>query len=133
MSQENVEVIRRSFEAVNRGDMEALAALMQKYLSPEFEYQSELAGEVFSGVEGARAFVAELHETFQDFTTEVEEAIDSGEHVVVVSRQSGRGAGSGVPTEWWINTVWTFDGGSLVRGRAFSSRAEALKAVGLRE
>lgn len=40
---------------------------------------------------------------------------------------------SGLPIEWRINTVWTFDGDKLVRGRAFSSRAEALEAAELRD
>jgi ketosteroid isomerase-like protein len=133
MSQRNVEVVRRGYEAFARGDMESLAALLQEYLDPEFEYQSELAGEAFKGVEGMRDFLLEVRETFQGYTTEVDEIIDSGEHVVVVSRQWGRGAGSGLPIEWRINTVWTYDGEKLIRARTFSSRAEALEAAELRD
>jgi ketosteroid isomerase-like protein len=131
MSQHNIEVVRRGYEMLARGDMESLAALLQEHLDPEFEYQSELAGEAFGGVEGMRDFLVEVRETFRDYTTEVEEIIDCGGHVVVVSRQRGRGAGSGLPIEWRINIVWTFDGEKLVRGRAFSSRVEALAAAGL--
>ena len=127
MSRENVEVIRRLFEAVDQGDMELFEAVGRKYLGAEFEYQSELAGEVFSGVEGGLDFIEELRATFQGFTTEIEEIIDSGEHVIVVSRQSGQGSGSRFPLEWRINIVWTFDRGKLVRGKAFSSRAKPLK------
>jgi uncharacterized protein len=133
MSQENVEVVRRGYELVARGDMKQLAAYYREYLHPEYEYRSDLAGEAFRGLAGALAFAAELHETFEGYTLEIEEIIDAGEQVLVVSRQSGRGAESGLPLQWPINVVWTFDGGKVVRGRALSSRAEALEAVGLRE
>jgi hypothetical protein len=46
---------------------------------------------------------------------------------------SGGGEQEAEPIEWRINTVWTFDGEKLVRGRAFSSRAEALEAAELRD
>jgi ketosteroid isomerase-like protein len=39
----------------------------------------------------------------------------------------------GSPVEWRITIVWTIENGKLVRGKAFSSRAEALAAAGLHE
>ena len=134
MSRENVEVIRRGYEALARGDMESLAVLLREHLDPAFEYRSELAGESFRGVEGALAFAAGVREAFEEYTTEIEEIVASGEHVLVMSRQWGRGAGSGLPIEWRVNVVWTFDhNGRVMRGSAFSSRVEALKAAGLSE
>jgi ketosteroid isomerase-like protein len=134
MSQENVEVVRSGYETFARGDMESLAAHFRKHFDPEFEYRSELAGESYKGVEGVLAFAAGVREAFQDYTTEIEEIVDAGEHVVVTSRQWGRGTGSGVPMEWRITVVWTFnDDGNAVRGKAFSVRSEALETVGMRE
>jgi uncharacterized protein len=133
MPQENVEVVRRAYELVARGDMDQLAAFAQEHLHPDYEYQSDLAGETFRGVAGALAFVTEVRETFEDYTTEIEEIVDAGDDILVVSRQSGRGAESGLHMRWHVHVVWTFDGGRVVRGRAFSSRAYALEAVGLRE
>jgi len=46
---------------------------------------------------------------------------------------SGRGNQSGVEATWKIWQVWTYREGKSVRGRGFSSRDEALEAVGLRE
>ena len=134
MSQDNVDVVRRGYEALARGDMEGLAVLFQEHLHPDFEYRSQLAGESYRGVEGALAWLNGVREAFQGYTVEIEDVMDSGEHVLVVSRQRGRGAGSGVPIEWPISIVWTFDDdGRAVHGMGFSSRADALEAVGLAE
>jgi ketosteroid isomerase-like protein len=133
MSQDNVEVVRRAYELVARGDMEELAAFAREHLHPDYEYESDLAGEAFRGVEGALAFITDVRESFEDYTTELEEIADAGDEVMVVSRQSGRGAGSGLHMRWHVHVVWTFDGGKVVRARAFSSRADALEAVALRE
>jgi ketosteroid isomerase-like protein len=68
-----------------------------------------------------------------DYMPEVEEAVDLGEHVLVVLRSSGRGSQSGVRVTQRIAGVWTFEEDRIVRGKAFGSRAEALEAVGVRE
>jgi hypothetical protein len=52
-----------------RGDLESIAALVETNSIPRFEYQSELAGEAFRGIEGWRAFLAAVRETFLDFTS----------------------------------------------------------------
>jgi ketosteroid isomerase-like protein len=111
----------------------AARCLAREHLHPDYEYQSDLAGETFRGIAGALAFVTEVRETFEDYTTEIEEIVDAGDQVLVVARQSGRGAESGLHMRWHVHVVWTFDNGNVVRGRAFSSRAYALEAVGLRE
>jgi ketosteroid isomerase-like protein len=89
MSRENVEVVCRAYEFVARGDMEQLAAFAREHLHPDYEYQSDLAGETFRGLAGALAFVTDVRETFEDYTTEIEELVDAGDQVLVVSRQSG--------------------------------------------
>jgi ketosteroid isomerase-like protein len=114
--------------------MEQLAAFAREHLHPDYEYQSDLAGETFRGLAGALAFLTDVRETFEDYTTEIEELVDAGDQVLVVSRQSGRGAESGLHMRWHVHVVWTFDDGktSCTAG-AFSSRPYALEAVGLRE
>jgi ketosteroid isomerase-like protein len=49
----------------------------------------------------------------------------------VVVRVAGRGGGSGVPVSQELAVVWTFEGDKAVRARSFTSRAEALEAVGV--
>jgi ketosteroid isomerase-like protein len=58
MSQENVEAIRRAYEAYNRGDLESMVV----DIAPEFEYETTGAvpgtRAVYSGPEGWREFAA---------------------------------------------------------------------------
>jgi len=129
---ENVELLRRGFEALARRDMEAADVIMRKHYTPDFEFESALTGQVHKGAQGMRDLASDLWDTL-DYVPAVEEIIDFGEHVVVVLRISGRGAGSGVPVSQWVTILWTFEDGWIVRGKSFTSRAEALEAAGLRE
>src|SRR5918995_6055461 len=130
MSQENVEIVRRAYEALARRDMEVAEVMMRKHLTPDFEFESALTGQVHKGAQGMRDLAADLWDTL-DYVPAVEEIIDSGEHVVVVLRISGRGAGSGVPVSQRVTMLWTFKDDRIVRGKSFTSRAEALEAAGL--
>jgi ketosteroid isomerase-like protein len=133
MSQENVERIRSAYDAVARRDIEALKALARDYPpAPGFEFDSVLTGQVYRGTQGILDLAADMWETV-DYAPEPEEFIDAGDHVVAVLRISGRGARSGAPVAQRVGIVWTFEGETLVRGQSFTSRDEALEAVGLPE
>jgi ketosteroid isomerase-like protein len=92
-----------------------------------------LTGQIYTGVQGAYELAADLWETLPDYGLAVEEIIDRGDRVVAVLRISGTGASSGAPVSQQVAFVWTFEGGKIVRGKSFTSRAEALEAAGLRE
>jgi len=133
VSQENVERVRSAYEALARRDIEAIKALAREYPpAPGFEFESVLTGQVYRGTQGVLDLAADMWETV-DYAPAAEEFIDAGAHVVAVLRISGRGAQSGVPVTQQVGIVWTFEGETLVRGQSFSSRAEALEAVGLSE
>jgi ketosteroid isomerase-like protein len=131
MAKENVEFVRRGYEALEQGDLEAFKELARDRLDPAFEFHHVWDGRVFKGYEGTMQWLSDTQETWQDYKQEVEEIIDLGEHVVVVLGISALGAGSGVPVAQEFAVVWTFDGGTVVRARSFTSRADALEAVGL--
>jgi hypothetical protein len=133
MSQENVEIVRRAYEAFNRGDLEAVFA----DAASDFEYVASGAipgvGGVYRGPEGFRRFVEGFWGEFDDAREEIHEFIDAGDHVLVSLTQRGRGKQSGVETRWNTWHVWTVRDGEVVRGQGFTSRDEALEAVGLRQ
>jgi ketosteroid isomerase-like protein len=52
--EENVQVLRRAYEAMARRDSEALEALARDHLAPAFEFESVLTGRSYEGVEGLR-------------------------------------------------------------------------------
>ncbi len=99
MSEENVEIVRKVLDAVNRGDMDAWLG----FLSPEVVWESlPLVGfrDVYRVRAEARECIEQLLEDFEEVHLEIEEITAlSDNRVLIVSRARGRGRGSGVPVE----------------------------------
>ena len=136
MSRENVEVVRRMYDAVVRGDTEAVIGSYD----PEVEWDTtRLASEgitgsgTYRGHEGVRRFFREWNEAWEDSRFDLEELIEADQQVVSVVTRRGRGRASGVEVEAPGAVVWTIRSGKIVRVVLFATRAEALEAVGLRE
>jgi len=136
VSQENVEIVRRLFDAVAGRDAATVLALYDRDLEWDGSRSrwSELlqAGVSFRGHEGLRRFSRAYYEMWESFHDEIQELIDAGDHVVSVVTTRGRGRASGIDVEWRGNAgVWTIREGKIVKVAWFSTRSEALKAVGL--
>jgi ketosteroid isomerase-like protein len=131
MSPENVEFLRRGYEALHRGDLETFNALSRERLAPEFVFHSVWDGRVFEGFQGTQEWISDTREVWESYDQKLEEIVDLGKNVVVVVRIAGRGGGSGVPVSQELAVVWTFEGAKAVRARSFTSRAEAFEAARL--
>ena len=98
MSQENVEVVRRAYEALDRKDRAAFVEL----LDPNVEWwlrPHDPAPGPYRGRHGALEILASDDE-FDSFKREVEEYIDGGEYVIAGVRMRGRGlASAAAPTQ----------------------------------
>ena len=133
MSQENVELVRRSIEAYERGDVEE----MLSFFDAESELHSAIVGgaegNVYRGHDGFRNWLADFSETFEDVRNEWGEFRDLGDRVLVFGHVKARGRGSGVQLDSPMGWVYTVRRGKLVRAEGFLNRAEALQAAGLRE
>jgi ketosteroid isomerase-like protein len=128
MSQENVELVRRGFEAWLRGDFdEALARL-----DPDIVYKPAQE-EAVQGLDAARASWERWQASWQGQEMTLEETIDAGNHVIQAILYRGRGRGSGIEVEGRFFQVLTIKDGKAVRWEEFSDRAEALEAAGLPE
>jgi ketosteroid isomerase-like protein len=133
MSQENVEVTRRAYEAFNRGDRNAMVA----DIAPSFEYVAvgilPDAERIHHGPQGWLDFTRWLSDQFDDARIEIEELRPAGDRVVASIILRGRGKQSGAETSWHVWHVWSFRDAKVVHGRGFASREEALEAAGLSE
>ena len=133
MSQENVEMVQRAYEAFNRGDRDAAVA----DVAPDFEYVASgaIPGATgnYRGPEGFKRFTEWLLDQFDDVRVDLTEVIEAGDQVVVRATSRGRGKRSGVETSWDVWQVWTLRDGKAVRGEGFTSREEALEAAELSE
>jgi ketosteroid isomerase-like protein len=132
MSQENIEIMRRAYEAANRDDVDSAVA----DFAPDCEYVPSgkfPTDEVYRGPEGFKRFIAWLTDAFDDVHLDTHELIASDDKVFVHQTNSGRGKMSGAATSWELWLVWTLREGKIVRGQAFTTREEALEAAGLSE
>jgi ketosteroid isomerase-like protein len=133
MSQENVEVVRRSFEAVNRNDAEAMAALC----TDDIEFASMLSAieeASYRGREAWRNYFTDMAKTWGDWRAEDAEIFEADDrHLASVFRMVGRGKASGAPVEQRVGVAYTFRDGKISRMRSYLDPRKALEAVGLAE
>ena len=131
MSQEDVEVVRTSVEAMVRGDF----ATAFRSIHPEIEWDARHFpdGRIYQGHEGVREFLRTYAGTFDDYRLVVERYIDAGDRVIAFTRESGTAKGSRVPVTGEFALVWTIRAGRIVHWVGYTNRAEALEAAGLAE
>ena len=133
MSEENVELVRRCYEFWAHRDFSAIEKLVHS------DGVFDLSRNVFNpgvhrGFDGFLRFVEQVDEMWDDFQVEPEEFIDVGDNVVVASRISGKGRGSGVEAAMRLYAIWTLREGKVAGFTGgFRDRAEALKTAGLEE
>jgi ketosteroid isomerase-like protein len=133
MSQENVEIVRRAYEAWNEGEYTAFFDTMDReieFVLPEGGMNSG----TYRGPGEVRQFLERYVESFENFQVVPEELFEAGDQVVAFVRQSGRGRASGVETESTPVHLLTLRGGKVRRLEAFPDREKqaVLEAVGLR-
>jgi ketosteroid isomerase-like protein len=128
MSQENVEVVRRSIAAYRAGEWEEATA----YLAPDvvWEVGQELPAR---GPAAVREMWSRWNDEWERLDMVNEEIIDAGDKVFVAMHYQGRGRLSGVAIDQWVFEVHTFRDGQCVSKVDFETRSEALEAVGLSE
>ncbi len=132
MSQENVEAVRESYAAGNRGDWD----LAFSSAAPEFEWETDPrvpnAG-IYRGRAAVQRFFEDQAAPFEGRTIEPERFISDGDQVLAFVRIRVRPRGSGAEVVAEIAHLWTFRDGRCIRGQAFARREEALDAAGLAE
>ena len=135
MSREDVEVVRRVFEATARRDSATVLELYDPEVECDFARSplTRLVGaDVYRGHDGVRRWVRDRNEVWEWTEDECTELIDAGEQVVSVVTSRGRGRASGVEVEHADYAgVWTIRDGKVVRVIWLPTRGEALEAAGL--
>jgi ketosteroid isomerase-like protein len=131
MSQENVERMRRAFEAFTRRDRVAWCELCD----PDVEVTpvGDWPETDVRGREAVWDFLVAADEPWEPGPYEMVEVIDADDKVVARQRRNLRGKSSGVEVEYDYWVVFTFRNAKAVRAEWFDARSEALQAVGLSE
>jgi ketosteroid isomerase-like protein len=130
MSQENVEITKRSIDAFNARNLDAYDELF----TPDSEWSTAMGsieGEIFRGREGTETYFGRLGDTWEEYRILATEFRDLGDRVLALGRIEGRGRASGIT----IDSPWAlidgFRDGKVSRIRVFLDPAEALRVAGL--
>jgi ketosteroid isomerase-like protein len=132
MSQENVEIVRGSYQALNAGDMEGALAALDSEIKIVDHDLPDAAG-IYRGLDGVGRWQADWEASWTSWRWEPEKFIDAGDRVVAILQVHAKGRGSGVDVERLDGAVWTLRDGKCIRLDYYGSKAEALEAVGLSE
>jgi ketosteroid isomerase-like protein len=128
MSQENVEIVRRMWDATLGDD--PVSAL--SFYDPDVEWDGTNLpdGKVARGHEAIVDHVLRWAEMWDDWTVEPEQFIDAGgDQVIVVLRETGR-SDSGLQMDERHAELYIVRDGKVVYRKGFSDPEEALEAAG---
>ena len=141
MSQENVDLARRGYSAVNAAyesdDVTRFLPFAEEVCDPDFVLAT--TGRLFPesgewrGPQGLLRFTEAQMEAFSQMWIEPQEYIDAGDRLVVPVRLGGKARHTGIEMEFAVAHVFTIRDGKATRLDVFLNKAEALEAVGLSE
>jgi ketosteroid isomerase-like protein len=133
MSHETLELIRPAYEALSRGDIDAW--LETVHADAELHELADVPdSRVYRGHDEIRQWAQAAMQLFPEWQWTPEKLLYEGDDGIVVrTRLSARGSGSGVPVELVVFHVLDFRDSQVIRIRGWLDRAQALEAVGLSE
>ena len=133
MSQENVEVVRATFDAWNAGDMQRLGELYDPQAVMRFFPDAPEGGEPVVGRDNIIRAYGQLRDAWgaTDRIVVLSEYLTAGDRVLVRVTLEAEGAGPAV--SWEATIIWTLRGGRVFEIEFVADHDEALEAVGLRE
>jgi ketosteroid isomerase-like protein len=137
MSRENVELVRRLYEAIERRDIATVLELYDPEVEADFSQSpyGELTGGtvVYRGHDGIRRLARDWNDAWESVEYSLTNVVDAGEHVISAVTYRGRGRSSGAEVERTDYAVWTVRQRRIIRVIWLLNRSDALKVAGLRE
>jgi ketosteroid isomerase-like protein len=133
VSRENLELVRRIYDAVARRDSVTPFEHYAEDIVWDFSNTQRAAlyaKSVYVGHDGVREMWRETVAAFGNVDFELDDLMASGEHVLAVVRDRVVGRASGVAVEATHFAVWTVAHGKVVRLQVFDERERALDAAG---
>jgi ketosteroid isomerase-like protein len=128
MSQTNLEVVRRGYEAFSRGDFAWISTAMD----PEIVWHdaSEIPGSRRrAGIDEVRAFLESFPRIWDSPRFVPEQLHEAGEVVVALVRFSGRGRNSGAEVSRELAHLFEFEEGKVRRVVTYFDREQAMLAL----
>jgi ketosteroid isomerase-like protein len=129
VAESNLDLVRRGFEILDQGGVEALLS----FIHPEFEVTTPagLAAEpdTYRGPEGVRRYFESFYEAMDRVEFAPQRFLAVGELTVVELILRARGRTTGIETEQHISQIWELRDGQAIRVRVFAAFEEAIAAA----
>jgi ketosteroid isomerase-like protein len=131
MSRENVEIVRRLYDALNRGDWDAVF----RNTHPDFEMTLQRAPDAGTHRrrEGVQRFGEDYLSAFDNMAFEPERFLENGDQVLVLLTRRARPKGGSADLVVRNGHLWTLRDGTILSMKSFPDPKDALEAVGLSE
>ena len=133
MSQDNVELVRRTVEAFNRGDFDTALENLAPDAVWDWSNSHGLDAGVFRGRAEIRAFWLRFLNTFEKLRFELEDLAEVEDDVLIAENlghaQGREGIEARARSAWLVKT----SGGQIASLTMYQTKREALEAAGLRK
>jgi ketosteroid isomerase-like protein len=131
MSQENVELVRKSIGAWNQRDRETLMSYTTSDVQWESGGPAAVEQPFYRGRDELARGTEALWETWEEFRLQETDVRDLGDSVLWLGRMQLRGGASHVQLDQEFAIRFSVRDGEIARGKAFPSCQDALEAAGL--
>ncbi len=130
MADEDMEVVRRAYEAYSKGDLAAAGSAYSEDTVWDVSRFRPDEG-VHRGLDELAKHIGSWRATWKDHSFWLERVVDAGDVVVTVIRESGRGRSSGAPVTVRYGQVITVSDGKIVETVVYRDPEDAFDAAGL--
>jgi ketosteroid isomerase-like protein len=131
MSQENVEIVRRFYDALNHGDWDE--AFRDIHPHVEVTLQRGPGAGTHRGREAIQGFIEDYIAAFDSMDFEPEEFLENGDQVVVLLTRRARPKGGSGEMVVRNGHIWTVRDSTILSMKSFPDPEKALEAAGLSE
>jgi ketosteroid isomerase-like protein len=131
MSQENVEIVRAAYGAINNRDWDRL--FQDAHRDIEFTFDRAPNPGPHTGRDAVQARIEDAVTPLGWFSYEVDELREGGEQIVALLTLRARPEGTTAEIQNRVGHVWTLRGGKVVSVHTFPKREQAFEAAGLSE
>ena len=134
MSEQDVEVVRDQFDAVNERDFERAMALYADEVVLVARGEAVPNPGTYEGKEAVGKWFGDWFQAFgRDYRFTIHEARELGDLIFIHATHGGSGRASGVEVRGENSYLYRVEDGKVARVEFYATRSEALEAAGVAE
>jgi ketosteroid isomerase-like protein len=131
-AQQNVAIIRETWDAWERGDIAGVVAVADPEVTMDINHFHDWPESSYRGRDGVRRFLTEWLEIWDSFEVRLDELrVCHDKRVLALAWQRGIGHVSGLAMEMEWALIYTLRDGAIIEMQLWGDRGEATAAAGL--